>query len=195
MIRWLAVLLVVAVFALEFVAWRRSVAPAAKTAPAQVHGLPDSVLAREPEDPGMHWTKPPAWTLGPERPMRSATYLLPARDDRAAECAVFFFGEGAGGTVDDNVDRWVAQFVGAPNPVRKRLTVQGLDVTRVEIEGTYLDPGSDMRSKGQLKNWMVLGAIAVGPRGPVFFKLTGPARDVRQASVDFDGMLSTLAPR
>jgi hypothetical protein len=127
--------------------------------------------------------------------MRSATYLVPAQDDRPAECAVFFFGEGAGGTVDDNVDRWVAQFVGAPNPVRRRLTVQGLDVTRVEIQGTYLDPGTDMRSKGQLKNWMVLGAIAVGPRGPVFFKLTGPARDVRQASVDFDGMLSSLAPR
>ena len=123
----------------------------------------------------------------------------------AAACqgrpAVFSFRSPNGGVVTTdyefvpNVDRWVAQFVGAPNPVRKRLTVQGLDVTRVEIQGTYLDPGSDMRSKGQLKNWMVLGAIAVGPRGPVFFKLTGPAHDVRQASVDFDGMLSTLAPR
>jgi len=195
MIRWLAVLLVVAVFALEFMAWRRSVAPAPKAVPSAAHGLPDSVLSRDPEDPGVHWVKPSAWTLGPDRPMRNATYLVPARGDRAAECAVFFFGEGAGGSVDDNVDRWVAQFVGTPNPARRRMTVQGLDVTRVEIEGTYLDPGTDMRSQGQLKEWMVLGAIAAGPRGPVFFKLTGPARDVRQASADFDGMLSSLAPR
>jgi len=194
MIRWLAVLLVVAVFALEFVAWRRSVAPAPHVASSQVKGLPDSIVSREIEDPGVHWTKPAGWAQGPDRQMRVATYLPPPRGGSALECAVFYFGEGVGGSVDDNVDRWVAQFVGAPNPTRQRIQVNGLDVNRVEIEGTYLDPGTDMRSKGQQKHWMVLGAIVVGPRGPVFFKLSGPAVAVREVSSDFDGMLSTLSP-
>ena len=199
MIRWIAVLLVVAVFAFEFMAWRRSVTPAEGQAPAPapstvIPGLPDSVVTRDTEDPGVHWTKPPGWTAGAERQMRLATYLPPASDGAQAECAVFFFGEGIGGAVDDNVDRWVAQFVGAPNPVRKRMTVQGLDVTRVEIEGVFLSPGADMRSQGQEKEYMVLGAIVVGPRGPVFFKMTGPAKAVKKAAADFDGMLSTLSP-
>ncbi len=195
MIRWIAALLVVAVFALEFMAWRRSIAPAVPVAPPQVQGLPDSIVARVPEDPGLSWTRPAAWTPGPERQMRLATYLPPASGEPPAECAVFFFGEGIGGGVDDNVDRWVAQFVGAPNPSRRRLMVHDLDVTRVEIEGTFLDPGSDMRSQGQQKDWMVLGAIVAGPRGPVFFKMSGPSAAVRAAAGDFDAMLSTLSPR
>ena len=65
---------------------------------------------------------------------------------------------------------------------------------RVEIEGIYLVPGADMRTQGQQKDWMVLGAIVVGPKGPVFFKMTGPAAAVRHAAADFDGMLSTLSP-
>ena len=197
MIRWIAALLVVAVFALEFMAWRRSTAPAQPSPQAQstqIPGLPDSIVVRDAEDPGIHWTRPPSWSEGPARQMRLATYLPPASGGKSAECAVFFFGEGIGGAVDDNVDRWVAQFVGAPNPTRKRMTVQGLDVTRVEIEGVYLVPGADMRTQGQEKDWMVLGAIVVGPKGPVFFKMTGPAVAVRQAAADFDGMLSTLSP-
>ena len=194
MIRWIAALLLLAVFVFEFIAWRRTLAPAPPAAPPQVSGLPDSIVTRTIEHPGLKWTKPASWTQGPERQMRLATYLPPARGGTPAECAVFYFGEGVGGGVDDNVDRWVAQFVGAPNPKRERTTVKGLAVTRVEIEGTYLDPGADMRSKGQQKGWMVLGAIVDGPRGPVFFKMTGPAAAVRSAAGEFDAMLSTLSP-
>jgi hypothetical protein len=194
MIRWLAALLVVVVIVYEFLAWRRTLAPSSPAPAPQVQGLPDSIVTRAPGDPGVRWVPPGTWAKGPERPMRLATYLPPAGGGRAAECAVFFFGEGAGGGVDDNVDRWVAQFVGSPNPVRTRLRTSGLDVTRVSIAGTFLDPGSDMRSQGQQQDWMVLGAIVTGPRGPVFFKMTGPEAAVRAAADDFDAMLMTLAP-
>lgn len=193
MLRWIAALLVIAVFVFEFVAWRRTLAPAGPTPPTQIQGLPDSIVTRPAEDPGVHWTPPATWSRGEPRPMRLATYRPPTEAGAVAECAVFYFGEGVGGSVDDNVDRWVAQFVGSPNPTRKRLTVNGLDVTRVEIAGVYLDPGTDMRSQGQQKDWMVLGAIVAGPRGPVFFKFTGPAAAVRAAAPQFDAMLSSLA--
>ncbi len=194
MIRRIAVLLLVLVFALAFMAWRRSRAPVAETPAPRVSGLPDSIVTAPATDPGVTWTPPGAWRLEPARAMRLATYRLggPGRDD-GAECAVFFFGKGIGGGVDDNVDRWAAQFVGAPNPRRRVVSVAGLDVTRVEIRGTFLAPGADMRSQGQVPDWSLLGAIVQGPRGLVFFKFTGPAAHVSAGTPAFDAMLATLA--
>ena len=34
------------------------------------------------------------------------------RGPRAGECAVFFFGRGQGGSVEDNIERWRSQIVG-----------------------------------------------------------------------------------
>jgi len=40
--------------------------------------------------------------------MRAATYtIVPAAGDTAsAECVVYFFGAGQGGSVEANLDRW-----------------------------------------------------------------------------------------
>jgi hypothetical protein len=193
----LAVLLVVA--AIAILVSRRSSPPA--SAPAGDMGtlLPDSIAAQPAADPGVSWTPPAAWASGPARPLRLATYrpgsAPPAGSGPATECAVFYFGDGAGGTVDDNVDRWVAQFEGSPNPRRTRLRAGGLDVVRVEIDGAFLAPGDDMRSRGRHAGWKLLGAIVQGPRGPVFFKFTGPAAVVSAEAVAFDAMLATLASR
>ena len=50
--------------------------------------------------------------MQPTRPMRAATYRIPAAkgDTEGAELAVFYFGQGQGGAVDANVKRWVGQF-------------------------------------------------------------------------------------
>ncbi len=195
MVRRFAILLVVLVFALEFFAWWRARAPDSGAAKPQIPGLPDSIVTAPAGDPGLTWTPPASWTRAAERPMRFATYRVGrAAGDSDVECAVFYFGAGQGGSVDDNVDRWAAQFVGAPNPSRQKLTVNGLEVTRVVIDGTFLSPGTDMRSQGQQPDWRLLGAIARGPRGEVFFKLTGPVARVTAAESEFDAMLATLAP-
>jgi len=67
-----------------------------------------------------------------------------------------------------------------------------MKVTRVEIAGTYLAPGVDMRSQGQLPAWKLLGAIVEGPKGSVFFKFTGPADVVDRSADDFDGLLASV---
>jgi hypothetical protein len=51
-------------------------------------------------------------------------------------------------------------------------------------------PGQPTSPKG---NYALLGAIAEGPEGNVFFKLTGPRKTVRAAAKQFDAMLRTLA--
>ena len=137
--------------------------------------------------PGVNWKVPAAWVEGPPRPMRLATYAI-----GDAECAVFYFGPNQGGAVDDNIDRWAGQFQGAPNPKREARTVGGMNVTRVEIDGAFLSPGSDMQSQGTKPGWRLLGAIVQGPQGPIFFKFTGPAETVRRAARDFDSLLASL---
>jgi hypothetical protein len=126
--------------------------------------------------------------------MRVATYIVPAAKGAVAgECAVFFFGPGKGGGVDDNVARWVNQFEGAPTAARTTAMVAGLRVTRVEVAGTYLAPGGPMmQSTGKKSGYRLLGAIVEAPGGNVFFKLTGPAATVGAVQADFDALVASI---
>ena len=72
--------------------------------------------------------------------MRVAEYVVPraAGDASDAECTVITFGPSQGGSISDNVDRWVRQFnplSGAPTKATRR--VGGMNVTRVEVAGSY----------------------------------------------------------
>ncbi len=143
---------------------------------------------------GIRWTLPARWTAGAGSSMRVATYAVPAAKGAAAgECAVFFFGPGQGGGVDDNVARWAKQFEGAPKADRTTATVAGLRVTRVEVAGTYLAPGGPMmQSTGKKTGYRLLGAIVEAPGGNVFFKLTGPAATIGAAQAEFDALVASI---
>lgn len=168
-------------------------------APLSSHGQvepPSGGLA--PGEPastgGITWTVPSSWARGQGRPMRVATYEVPAsKGVEAGECAVFYFGRGQGGELDANVQRWAGQFKEKPTPKRERRTVAGMPVTRVDVEGTYLNPGGGMmQSQGEKPGYRLLGAIVEGPEGNVFFKLTGPKATVDAAEAAFDGLLASL---
>src|SRR5262245_4855791 len=72
--------------------------------------LSASVLAESAA--GVRWTAPDGWVNEGSRPMRAATYrIAPAPGDKtSAECGVYFFGAGQGGTVEANLERWKSQF-------------------------------------------------------------------------------------
>ncbi len=131
--------------------------------------------------------------------MRAAEWLVPRTpgDTDDAECFAITFGAGKGGSVDDNVDRWVKQFdpQTAP-PVRTTHTVHGMNVTRVEVGGTYkamqmpaAAPSSPHAS------WRLVGAIVEAPSGTWFFKLTGPDATVKAASKEMDALVDSMHPR
>ncbi len=131
--------------------------------------------------------------------MRAAEWLVPRApgDTDDAECFAITFGAGKGGSVDDNVDRWVKQFdpQTAP-PVRTTHTVHGMNVTRVEVGGTYkamqmpaAPPSSPHAS------WRLVGAIVEAPSGTWFFKLTGPDATVTAASKEMDALVDSMHPR
>jgi len=149
---------------------------------------------------GIAWTVPTGWELGPEHQMRVATYRIRAiaGDPEDAECAVYFFGTGQGGTVEANLDRWKNQFTGpdghspVPAQVEKRV-IGGLKVSTLTASGTYLGAGG-MMSQEQVKkpNFRMRAAIIEAPAGLVFFKLTGPLNTVATAENDFNSLLGSV---
>ena len=145
---------------------------------------------------GVRWTIPKRWTDQGQRPMRVATYAIPASagDSDAGECAVFYFGNDQGGSVDANIDRWVGQFENPGMPAKATKDVNGMTVTLVQVAGTYLAPGGPMmQSQGKKDNFRLLGAIVQAPQGSVFFKLTGPSKTVADAESEFNAMIGSLA--
>lgn len=153
-------------------------------------------LAKEPAVAGIVWSHPLRWEKTADRPMRVATYNIPPSegDAEGGECAVFFFGTGQGGDANLNIERWASQFEPAGKVVKTTKQVDGMNVTRVQIEGTYLAPaGPMMESQGKKENYRLMGAIVEAPKGSVFFKCTGPARTVSAAEHEFDAMISSAA--
>ena len=160
------------------------------------------VMAVEAETAGgIKWTMPAGWKSESARPMRAATYRVPATagDKEDGECAVFYFGAGQGGNVEDNLKRWVGQFEqpdGKPSQQVARIrkeSFNGLPVTTVDLAGTYLGAGGPMApGKITKPGYRLLGAIGMGSEGPVFFKFTGPAKTVAANQAAFQNLLKSL---
>jgi hypothetical protein len=151
---------------------------------------------------GMHWTAPLNWKAEAQRPMRLATYAIPlaSGDSGAAECGVYYFGQGQGGSVEANLGRWIGQFQqpgGNPSKSAARIdkrTLHGLKLTTVDVSGSYTGMGGPMMQAGTPQpGYRLLGAIVEGPQGSVFFKFTGPAKTVAQNQAAFEKMMDSLA--
>lgn len=145
---------------------------------------------------GLKWTAPSRWKADPPRPMRAATYRVPAAagDKDAGECAVFFFGAGQGGGVQANIDRWIAQFSNPSKPKTAKQTINGIPVTTIDLTGTYKQSvGGPMTGKTEDKpGYRLLGGIAEGTQANIFFKFTGPAKTVAAAEKEFEAVLKSI---
>jgi hypothetical protein len=122
--------------------------------------------------------------------MRLATYQIA----EGAECAVYYFGPGQGGSVQANIDRWIGQFQGPKTALKvEKRTISGLKITTVDVSGAYNGMGGPNAPEGPPKqDYRLLGAIVEGPQGSVFFKFTGPAKTVAENQAAFEKMLSSL---
>ena len=140
---------------------------------------------------------PTSWKAEAQRPMRLATYTVAP----SGECGVYYFGQGQGGSVDANLDRWIGQFLqadGKPSKAAAKIakrTVHGLTVTTVDVSGAYTGMGGPTAQPGPaMSDYRMLGAVAEGPQGSIFFKFTGPAKTVAANQAAFDKMLASLDP-
>ena len=166
---------------------------AAQAAPKSVADLPP------PSAGGLTWDAPaPLERRVPKSSMRVAEYGIAGSPQ--SELTVFYFGADQGGSVDANITRWVGQFTapggGEVKSKRSEKKVKDIDVSLVEASGNY---GGGMAMPGgpapsEQSDAMLLGAIAKGPQGSVFFKLIGPKKDVEGARKAFDGLVGSLRP-
>jgi hypothetical protein len=129
--------------------------------------------------------------------MRLAEYAVPsaADDSQDSNCSVFTFGPDQGGSVDENVDRWVRQFDPvASEPVKRTRQVSGMQVTQVEVAGTFhaMQMPGGPAAPSSTPRFHLIGAIVRAPSGLWFFKMTGLDATVKAAAPDFDRMIDSL---
>lgn len=107
---------------------------------------------------------------------------------------------GAGGSIEDNINRWVSQFQlkGDQKPKRDEAKIAGQKVYLVDITGTFKDtpPGAGPFSGAKpvlRENYRMLAAIiATEKNGQHFIKLTGPKATIAKNEEAFKQMIDSL---
>ncbi len=147
---------------------------------------------------GVSWTRPAGWTAEGQRPMRAATYSIPPEfgEKSGAECGIYFFGTGQGGSVDDNITRWKSQFTnhGAPAPAKvAKRTVHGIAMTTIDVSGEYSGLGGPLSDgTSRVAGYRLLGAIVSAPGGNIFVKCTGPLKTMSVNEPKFEQLLASF---
>lgn len=93
-----------------------------------------------------------------------------------------------GGGVEANVQRWNGQFdlPEGVSPKTESLTVDGIDVTWVELQGTFRGMGGPFAGGSPAKpDWMMIGVAFEGDPQDFYIKLTGPIAAVEDLKSDF----------
>jgi hypothetical protein len=170
---------------------------AGATAPASGRGAPASApasgdLAARLKAIGLAAKVPAGWVEEPgQRPMRLATVRIPRQggDTEDGEMSV----SEVGGSLEANVERWRGQFQEKPEPVLLKKEAAGLEVTTVEMGGTFAD---SMRGGPAKPGTKLLGAIVKVPGADslVFFKAWGPQRTMEEWKPSFEEFVASLAP-
>jgi hypothetical protein len=144
-------------------------------------------------------TAPANWTSKPpaNRIVEVEFAIPPAKGD---ETPGRLTAMGATGTVEQNIDRWIGQFVGpggsAAKPQRDKATISGCTVEIVDLSGTYKDtPGGPLAGGKPIMrdNYRMLGAIIqTKDQGNYFLKLYGPKATIDENATGFHEMVKSL---
>ncbi len=138
--------------------------------------------------------RPEGWQwIVPSSPMRKAQLNIGSPGSDPVEVTFFHFGQGQGGGVQANVDRWFGQFQNAKTG-QSLETLGKTRVTFVQAAGTFLSgmPGGPTSPK---EGYELRGAILESDSGDVFVKMTGPASAVQSAEAAFRAMIAAAASR
>lgn len=151
---------------------------------------------------GLVWeVQEPLVAKAPASSMRAAEYHVEG-DAGPAVLTVFYFGAGQGGSVQANLDRWIAQFSqpdGSSNEQAAKIEdheFAGLAVKTLDLKGTFGGGSAPMMGQPSepKTDHRVLGAIVTGPKGPVFFKMVGPASTIAKAESAFTRLIESVHP-
>jgi hypothetical protein len=138
-------------------------------------------------------TLPADWIeLAVEGGMRWATLRLPRveGDTEDGELSVI----PAMGSIEANVQRWSGQFQEKPKPILSTRKVGALEITLVELEGTFsagMRPGASAAPK---PGTLLLAAIVPAGQSLLFFKAWGPKKTMEHRKPEFEAFITSLRP-
>ena len=105
----------------------------------------------------------------------------------------------SGGSVEDNVARWIGQFRTAEGKAiddaePKEFEVSGLKITTLDLSGTYRDMSrGPFGPATELPDHRMLGAIIpTDGAGTYYVKLYGPTATIEKAAEKFDEMVQGI---
>jgi hypothetical protein len=139
------------------------------------------------------FTIPEGWkSVTPSSPMRKAQLEI-ARGPEKAEVTFFHFGADQGGTAEDNVARWYAQFPGSEkNRITEHMQIGQVKITFAMTEGTF-SSGMPGGPTTPMEGYALCGAILETATGNVFVKMTGPNAVVKASTEAFKKMVADAA--
>lgn len=146
-------------------------------------------------------TAPDTWLAKkPANNVIQFEFAIPAikGDERDGRATIM----GAGGSVEQNIDRWIGQFTQPDGSETKKVAkveekkIAGQEVHFVDISGTYKDqPGGPFAGGKSVDRpgYRMLGAIVVSKDlGSYFVKFYGPEKTVGENKPKFEKMIDSL---
>ncbi len=122
--------------------------------------------------------------------MRAGQLTYDHEDEKLedVDLVIYFFGQGQGGGIQANLDRWIGQFQGTPESKIEEKEMGGRKVSFLTARGTFMDSmgGPFSGNKTPKENYMMLAAILPSDQGAVFLKLTGPQASVEAMKAEFE---------
>jgi len=145
----------------------------------------------EPSASGLQYSVPEGWIEEtPSSSMRTLQFRLPGPDPLKGDAEVAVF-TGIGGSVDQNVERWINQFEAVEAPQVDKRIINDLPVTLVDVTGTYsagmMSPGSVPQPDSRM-----LAAVIEGEDAPWFVKLVGPRETVAKWENSFTAFVESM---
>lgn len=148
---------------------------------------------------GLGFDAPAEWTSKPSSSsMRLAQWEL-AGDDAPVEVVIFYFGEGSGGGVEANLERWFSQFEQPDGSTTRESatiterTVNDLALTVADMRGTYVAPvRPGAPSRNNRAGYRMIAAVAEGGSGPWYIRVLGPEAGVTKWEASVDAFLDSL---
>jgi len=146
----------------------------------------------------VHFTVPKSWIRKPPKISSMvhglAEYAIPKAEGDKADGRLTIIT--AGGTIEDNVDRWKGQFGAKPDKENEEtVNASGIKIMLVDLAGTFSDSmGGPMAPAVVRPDYRMLGAIFEIPGGTerYFVKCTGPTKTITAHADEIKGFLSSL---
>ncbi|MGH8015391.1 MAG: hypothetical protein ACREBV_04305 [Candidatus Zixiibacteriota bacterium] len=150
----------------------------------EMSGIPFDLTGKPVTIAGITFTPATQWKDLGASDMKAASYTYgPLESDKEpSQLNVYYFGQGQGGTIEANAERWIKQMSmpDGSDPAKAAIQytkdVNGMPAHVLTLYGTFNEPvgGPMSQVTTPRENYRLIGVIVEAPQGSVFFKLTGP---------------------